>query len=81
VSECIRSGYCCQRAPCGWGVAEENGTACIYLVGNKPGEYECGKYDEIMAASPTLGADISPAFGAGCCSSLNPVRIKLLERT
>ena len=25
-------------------------------------------------------ADFSPAFGAGCCSSLNPVRLKMLEK-
>jgi hypothetical protein len=80
VSPCIRSGYCCQKAPCPFGKAEEGSTACIYLVGDTPGEYACGKYDEIGALPPEMGAHFAPAFGAGCCSPLNTQRLDLLVK-
>ena len=79
-ANCVRSGWCCQQAPCPFGEAEEGGTACIHLVGDEPGEYECGRFDEIMAMPPEMGAEVAPAFGAGCCSNFNPVRIALLSR-
>ena len=79
MSACVRSGYCCQTTPCPWGEAEPGGTACVHLVGVAPGGYACGRYAEIMAADP--GQKVVPAFGAGCCSSLNPVRLGLLCRS
>jgi hypothetical protein len=37
------------------------------------------KYEEINAGMPDNMADLSPAFGAGCGSSLNPRRQELIR--
>jgi hypothetical protein len=60
---CLRSGFCCKRAPCPYG----SGAPCIQLGGDKPGEYFCKIHDEIVKDPH---ADLAPAFGAGCCSPL-----------
>ena len=75
---CIRSGWCCQQAPCPFGEATSvDNNACKFLGGLEAGQHYCMKYDEIK---DKIGADISPAFGAGCGSNLNPIRIKLLNK-
>jgi hypothetical protein len=71
MSACVGSGFCCKRAPCVYGAAGPDG-ACTSLVpwlGDDLGvqRYRCGKYDEIAADPSSV---ISPAFGAGCCSTL-----------
>ena len=71
---CLRCGYCCKKAPCGFGVPEVNGTGCAFLVGKRPGDYTCGKAEAISNAP---GSEASPAFGAGCCSSGNSLRQEL----
>jgi len=74
---CVRSGFCCKRGPCPYGesVSADN-PACKFLVGDKPGEYSCGKYDEIIKDPSSA---FSPAFGAGCSSTLfNPERDQVL---
>ena len=72
-SPCLRSGLCCKIAPCPFG----EGTPCRFLGGNAPGNYSCEKYDEIQK-HPL--AWMSPAFGAGCSSTLfNPDRDALKE--
>jgi len=78
---CIRSGFCCKQAPCGFGesVSLDN-PACKFLGGGSPGEHYCKKYDEIISGMPENGAHISPAFGEGCCSTLNPDRLLLLKK-
>lgn len=68
---CVGSGYCCKKAPCGFGEADATG-GCRFLVVWQQTEtaierYRCGKYDEIVGRP---GAELSPAFGAGCCSPL-----------
>jgi len=45
-------------------------------LGEAPGSYSCGKYDEIMELDPEQM--ISPAFGAGC-GSLNSDRLAILK--
>lgn len=65
------SGFCCKTAPCGFGEADAGG-GCLYLVVWQQSEttaerYRCGKYAEIVGRP---GAELSPAFGAGCCSPL-----------
>jgi hypothetical protein len=51
----------------------------MYLGGDAPGNYFCEKYDEIQAGMPENMADVSPAFGGGCTSTLfNPDRDKIL---
>jgi len=77
--QCIRSGWCCKKAPCGFGEATSpTDNSCLHLIGDKAGEYSCGKYDEIAAGMPNNAAHISPAFGAGCCATLNDDRLALL---
>jgi len=69
---CVGSGFCCKQAPCSYGKPVPGGRQCAYLELWEQTEtvaprYRCGKYEEI-AASP--GSDFSPAFGAGCSSTL-----------
>lgn len=71
IHRCLGSGYCCKKAPCGFGEADETG-GCRFLVvwqqsATSSERYRCGKYGEIVERPD---ADISPAFGAGCCSPL-----------
>jgi hypothetical protein len=68
------------QAPCYFGeVTSSTNRACKYLGGDNPGEYFCMKYDEIIDGMPENNANFSPAFGAGCGSTLfNPDRTKLL---
>lgn len=73
MKECLRCGYCCKQAPCSFGTRSASGV-CVYLIGTQPGCYECDIAAEIKQQS---GADISPAFGAGCCSPLNSDRKEL----
>ena len=75
--KCMRSGWCCKKAPCGFGMWTEDESQCTYLEGEKAGEYSCGKYDEIVAGAPKNAAHISPAFGGGCCATLNDDRIRM----
>lgn len=67
VKACVRSGECCKTRPCGFGEWDPIKSQCVYLAGNKPGDYSCGLYGEIIK-DPTH--HISPAFGAGCCRTL-----------
>lgn len=64
---CIRCGFCCKKAPCGFGEWDEEKKQCIHLQGENPGNYVCG-----IAAWITEqpGAAWMPAFGAGCCAAL-----------
>ena len=77
---CLRSGYCCKKAPCPFGqpISIDN-LGCKFLGGDSPGKYYCQKYDEIQAGMPDNAADMSPAFGAGCSSPLNTDRLNLLS--
>ena len=67
---CLRCGYCCKTAACSFG----EGEPCRYLVGKGPGDYECGLYDLIVEQPD---AEVTPAFGAGCCCATNPDRQEL----
>jgi hypothetical protein len=77
TKDCIRSGYCCKQAICPFGKWDKEKKACAYLEGDRPGSYSCSKYSEIIQHPD---ADFSPAFGAGCCSSLNSDRQNLLKK-
>jgi hypothetical protein len=74
LGECVRCGYCCKQSACQFG--RWSGTQCEYLLGEKPGEYSCSEF-EIIQHKP--GSHINPAFGRGCCSSLNSDRRKLVR--
>ena len=67
MAECVQCGYCCTVAPCGFGEWDADKKQCKYLTEDNL----CDKYDEIEA-DPS--SDISPAFGAGCSSSLGNTR-------
>lgn len=71
---CVRCGYCCRKAPCAFG----QGTPCVYLTGDLPGDYACSIYDKIVV---TRGTQVTPAFGAGCSSALfNTYREEAIQR-
>jgi hypothetical protein len=63
MSECVRCGYCCTVASCGFGEWNPTLGQCRFLTGDNL----CGKHEEIFVME---GSDVSPAFGKGCPSSL-----------
>ena len=75
--QCIRSGYCCIKAPCIFGSCNKLKTQCKHLKGNKPGKYYCDIKNEIVDKLPDNEKDY---FGAGCSSTLNPIRTKMLTK-
>jgi tetratricopeptide (TPR) repeat protein len=79
---CVRSGLCCQRAPCAYGERAEGSTGCRYLEIDTRGvdsvTYRCGRYEWIVANVPDFAAH--PAFGAGCNAPVfNPNRAAILR--
>lgn len=76
---CVNCGYCCRQAPCDWGDRTSAADrTCRHLVADpsRPGRWLCGIYDQIIG-QPT--SEVAPAFGAGCCASLNSFRRTILE--
>jgi len=73
-SPCLRSGYCCKTAACPFGTWDEVRHQCAHLGGGRPGQYACLIAAEIMGKP---GWEMSPAFGAGCCSPGNSDHQKL----
>lgn len=71
---CLRSGFCCKQGVCPFGRWDAAKKQCAFLEGDRPGSYQCGKYAEIIAHPES---EFSPAFGAGCCSSMNADRLKI----
>lgn len=71
VSQCVQSGFCCKKAPCQFGEWDPVAEQCRYLEKNektpKYVTYKCAKYADIQKIP---GSEISPAFGAGCSSTL-----------
>ena len=71
ASPCVGSGFCCKKAPCGFGEpVSDTDRSCIHLVeveqqdGKHP-RYTCGIFEQIIGQP---GWEHSPAFGAGCCA-------------
>lgn len=75
IFECVHCGYCCKKAPCPFGEVDPTTGRCIYLV-EKSGLYYCSEYESIKDKP---GAELSPAFGAGCSSALNSDRWSILR--
>ena len=73
MADCIRCGYCCRRGSCPYGAWEPFSHRCTSLVEESDGRFACALYEYIACLEPPFGG-ISPAFGAGCCSSLNSDR-------
>ena len=74
---CVRCGYCCSKSPCpisNWKIPEQY---CLDLINNKDGTYSCAKYQSTLDSEDRSWTEISPVFGAGCCSPLNSRRRKL----
>jgi predicted molibdopterin-dependent oxidoreductase YjgC len=63
MKECVKCGYCCTVGPCFYGVWNPKKGQCEYLTDDNL----CSKYKEIQGHS---GSKVSPAFGAGCSSSM-----------
>ena len=63
MTECIQCGFCCKVGPCAFGKWDYRLKRCRYLTEDNL----CAKYDEIKDLP---SARLSPAFGAGCSSSL-----------
>ena len=63
MAECVQCGYCCTVRCCPYGEWDEKKAQCKFLTK----ENLCAKYEEIKKKP---GSEISPAFGAGCSSSL-----------
>ena len=65
---CVGCGYCCKKATCVLGL----GSPCAYLA-QHDGRYWCSL---ILIGAVT---DEELAIGAGCCSSLNSDRQRMLR--
>lgn len=78
VKPCMKSGFCCSTAPCGYGEWNEEKTACKHLLpANFLGQRDCGKYEWIKENVP--GFEFYPGFGAGCCMGMfNTMRDKVI---
>ena len=74
MSDCVRSGFCCKQGVCPFGTWDPAAHQCAHLIGDRPGNYECGIYEDIRRHESAVW---SPAFGSGCSSTLNPDRVRL----
>lgn len=76
---CLKSGFCCTKAPCEFGEWNEDKSACKYLTEpNDIGQRDCGRFEWIVENAPNY--KLYPAFGAGCCSPIgNMMRNKIGE--
>ena len=75
---CVNCGWCCMKVPCSFGERGENGW-CKFLKkkeGDKLDTYICAEFDNIRQHP---GSRIEPAFGAGCCASLNTQRRNIIQ--
>ena len=75
MSACVRSGWCCKQGVCPYGKWDKEKKQCKFLIKIKE-DYACSKYEEIIK-DPL--SEFSPAFGAGCSSSLNPDRLEKIK--
>lgn len=78
VSACVRSGFCCRKAPCPFGEREEGAEYCKFLSFDDNEIAECLNYENIQKDPSSF---VSPAFGYGCCMSIgNSLRDKIISR-
>lgn len=74
MAKCVQCGYCCTLGCCSYGIWDYEKEQCSFLTE----ESLCAKYDEILKDPDSK---MSPAFGAGCSSSLfNTRRDKALRK-
>lgn len=79
IKPCMKSGFCCTKAPCAYGEFNEQKTSCKYLSEpNDIGQRDCLRYEWIIENVHNWKS--YPAFGAGCCMPLgNTARQKIIE--
>ena len=77
---CVMSGFCCTKAPCGYGEWNEDKSACKFLEPpNEIGQRKCAKYQWIK--DNVIGWEFYPAFGAGCCMPMfNVMRQDVIKK-
>jgi len=61
--QCVQCGYCCTKAVCTYGYYDPDINKCGHLTDDN----KCGIYDQIIKDP---NSKMSPAFGAGCSSTL-----------
>lgn len=83
AASCVGSGYCCRQRPCPFGApTSANDQSCRYLQAlerrdDEHQRFTCGIADIIITRP---GWELSPAFGAGCCSPVgNDDRSRILR--
>lgn len=76
---CVQCGYCCKVRSCGYGKWDEEKHQCSELVAVGDGTYNCGVFDKIVKGKDTSW-HLAPAFGAGCCASINTYRADILRK-
>jgi hypothetical protein len=75
IRPCMKSGFCCMTAPCGYGEWDPERKQCKFLGDeNELGQRDCGRYEFIMDNVPPQIRDFSPAFGFGCCMAIGNLR-------
>ena len=67
MADCVQCGYCCTVGTCTFGEWDLEKNQCTFLTEDNL----CERYDEIKNYP---NAHLSPAFGAGCSSSLGNTR-------
>lgn len=72
MAKCVQCGFCCRVGPCDFGLWDPEKKQCTFLTDDNL----CKKYYEIKDHPD---AKMSPAFGAGCSSTLgNTHRDKII---
>ena len=79
IRPCMKSGFCCTKAPCGFGEWNDDKSSCKYLLPkNDIGQRDCGRYEWIK--ENVEGYEYYPGFGAGCCMPIgNTIREEIIE--
>lgn len=69
IRPCVHCGYCCKKAPCPYGEPDTE-KGCKHLTADN----KCGVYDKAK------DDPVSPAFGTGCCSPMNSLRLEIIKK-
>ena len=79
IKPCMKSGFCCTTAPCGYGEWDPIASECKHLLSpNDIGQRDCGRYDWIKENVPMY--EFYPGFGTGCCMPMfNKLRMQVIE--
>lgn len=80
IKPCMKSGFCCTKAPCGYGEWNNERSSCKYLdAPNDLNQRDCLRYQWIIDNAPDY--KFYPGFGAGCCMALfNAARENVIQK-